>query len=69
MADDQVQSFLIGDVEVLRIIEWRGPHLPGGTLVPDCPPEVWSAHEEDLVPDHREAGGDRAVVAVQTWVV
>ncbi|MEU8028248.1 MBL fold metallo-hydrolase, partial [Streptomyces sp. NPDC049099] len=31
--------------------------------------EVWSAHEEDLVPDHREAGGDRAVVAVQTWVV
>ncbi|GGU83715.1 MBL fold metallo-hydrolase [Streptomyces filipinensis] len=69
MADDQVQSFVIGDVEVLRIIEWRGPHVPGGTLVPDCPPEVWSSHEEQLVPDHREAGGDRAVVALQTWVV
>ncbi|MEU9476429.1 MBL fold metallo-hydrolase [Streptomyces sp. NPDC048191] len=68
MADDQVQRFVIGDVEVLRVVEWQGPHVPVGTLVPDCPPGVWSEHEE-LVPDHREAGGDRAVLAVQTWVV
>jgi glyoxylase-like metal-dependent hydrolase (beta-lactamase superfamily II) len=69
MADDQGQSFMIGDVEVLRIVEWQGPHVPAAALVPDCPPEVWSTYEEQLVPDHREAGGDRAVVALQTWVV
>ncbi|MFJ5969755.1 MBL fold metallo-hydrolase [Streptomyces sp. NPDC093060] len=69
MADDNVQSFRVGDVEVLRIVEWRGPYVPAGALVPDCDPEVWSAHEEELVPDHREPGGDRAVVALQTWVV
>ncbi|MEU6770949.1 MBL fold metallo-hydrolase [Streptomyces sp. NPDC046759] len=69
MADEQVQGFRIGDVEVLRVIEWQGAHVPVGTLVPDCAPEVWSEHEEQLVPDHREAGGDRAVVTLQTWVV
>ncbi|MEU0335058.1 MBL fold metallo-hydrolase [Streptomyces sp. NPDC006193] len=69
MTDDRVQSFLIGDVEVLRIVEWQGPYVPAATLVPECGPEVWDAHEAQLVPDHREEGGDRAVVALQTWVL
>lgn len=30
MAEDTVQKFMIGDVEVLRVVEWRGPlALPG----------------------------------------
>ncbi|MFI1366002.1 MBL fold metallo-hydrolase [Streptomyces griseochromogenes] len=69
MADEEVQSFVIGDVEVLRIVEWQGPYVPVGDLVPDCGPEVWSTHEAQLVPDHREPGSDRAVVTLQTWVL
>ncbi|MFE1192352.1 MBL fold metallo-hydrolase [Streptomyces olivaceoviridis] len=69
MTDDHVQSFLIGDVEVLRIVEWQGPYVPAADLVPGCGPEVWEAHAAQRVPDHREAGGDRAVVALQTWVL
>ncbi|MFC9928464.1 MBL fold metallo-hydrolase [Streptomyces sp. NPDC127190] len=67
--EDDVQRFLIGDVEVLRIVEWRGPYVPAATLVPEVGPQVWQAHADQLVPDHREPGSDRAVVALQTWVV
>ncbi|GAA3144246.1 MBL fold metallo-hydrolase [Streptomyces echinatus] len=69
MTDDHVQSFLIGDVEVLRIVEWRGPYAPAADLVPDCGPDVWRAHADALVPEHLEPGGGRAVVALQTWVL
>jgi glyoxylase-like metal-dependent hydrolase (beta-lactamase superfamily II) len=69
MADDTVPSFVIGDVEVFRVVEWQGPYVPAAALVPDCGPEVWDAHEAQLVPDHREPGGDRAVVTLQTWVL
>ncbi|MFF5534924.1 MBL fold metallo-hydrolase [Streptomyces cinerochromogenes] len=69
MTDDRVQSFLIGDVEVLRIVEWQGPYVPAADLVPECGPQVWDAHAAQLVPEHREADGDRAVVALQTWVL
>jgi glyoxylase-like metal-dependent hydrolase (beta-lactamase superfamily II) len=69
MADENAQSFVIGDVEVLRVVEWQGPYLPAGDLVPDCAPEVWRTHEAQLVPDHREPDGGRAVLALQTWVV
>jgi glyoxylase-like metal-dependent hydrolase (beta-lactamase superfamily II) len=69
MTDDRVQSFLIGDVEVLRIVEWQGPYAPVTDLVPGCGPRVWDAPAAQLVPDHVEAGGDRAVVALQTWVL
>ena len=41
MAEDNVQSLVLGDVEVLRIVEWQGPFAPAGQLVPDCAPEVW----------------------------
>ncbi len=66
---DNAQSFAIGDVEVFRVVEWQGPYVPATALVPDCGPEVWDAHEAQLVPDHREPGGDRAVVTLQTWVL
>ncbi|MGI5457185.1 MBL fold metallo-hydrolase [Streptomyces sp. CA-249302] len=69
MADDNAQSFVIGDVQVLRILEWQAPYAPARDLVPGVGPEVWEGGREALVPDHWEPGGDRAVVALQTWVL
>ncbi|MFD5794713.1 MBL fold metallo-hydrolase [Streptomyces diastatochromogenes] len=69
MAEDNVQSFVLGDVEVLRIVEWQGPFAPAGQLVPDCAPEVWKEYEEQLAPAHWQPGADLAVAALQTWVV
>ncbi|MEU6063067.1 MULTISPECIES: MBL fold metallo-hydrolase [Streptomyces] len=69
MADDNVQSFLIGDVEVLRIVEWQGSFAPARRLVPDAGPELWKAYGEQLAPDHWDPAADRAVSALQTWVL
>ncbi|MFJ9813923.1 MBL fold metallo-hydrolase [Streptomyces sp. NPDC101151] len=69
MTDDNVQSFVIGDVEVLRIMEWQGAFVPARQLVPGCGPEVWKEDEEQLVPGHWEPDGGMAVMALQTWVV
>ncbi|WP_405869981.1 MBL fold metallo-hydrolase [Streptomyces sp. NBC_00005] len=69
MADDNVQSFVIGDVEVLRIVEWQAPYAPARDLVPGVGAEVWQGNRETLAPDHWDPGSDRAVVALQTWVL
>lgn len=69
MAEDKVQSFLIGDVEVLRVVEWQGAFAPASDLVPGVGPESWKEYEEQLAPDHVEPGSGLAVAAMQTWVL
>ncbi|MFE5214524.1 MULTISPECIES: MBL fold metallo-hydrolase [Streptomyces] len=69
MAEDTVQKFMIGDVEVLRVVEWQGPLAPARRLVPDSRPELWREHEDQLAPGHWQPAEDLAVAALQTWVV
>ncbi|MFB7504485.1 MBL fold metallo-hydrolase [Streptomyces broussonetiae] len=69
MAEESVQKFVIGDVEVLRVVEWQGPVASARKLVPDSGPELWKEYEEQLVPGHWEPGADLALSALQTWVV
>jgi glyoxylase-like metal-dependent hydrolase (beta-lactamase superfamily II) len=69
MTDEHVQSFTVGDVEILRVVEWQSLFVPAPALVPDCGPEVWQEHRELLAPDHWDPGSDRVVSALQTWVV
>jgi len=69
MADDNARAFLIGDVEVRRVVEWQVPYAPALDLVPGLGAEVWNDNREALVPDHWDPGTDRAVVALQTWVL
>ncbi|SHI04918.1 MBL fold metallo-hydrolase [Streptomyces sp. 3214.6] len=67
--EEHVQSFTVGDVEILRIVEWQSLFVPAPDLVPDCGPEVWREHRGVLAPDHWDPGSDRVVSALQTWVV
>jgi len=60
---------MIGDVEVVRVVEWEAPFAPARELIPGVGPEVWRENREVLVPDHWEPESDRAVAAVQTWVL
>ncbi|GGT59656.1 MBL fold metallo-hydrolase [Streptomyces purpureus] len=66
---ENVQSFMLGDVEVIRIVEWRGPFAPARGLVPGSGADLWQENEDWLAPDHWEPAGDRAVAALQTWVL
>ncbi|MFE0459238.1 MBL fold metallo-hydrolase [Kitasatospora sp. NPDC058965] len=69
MDNENVQRITLGDVEIIRLVEWRGAFMPAGELVPDAPPEVWQRNADWLAPDHWERESDRAAMALQTWVV
>ncbi|GAA3571651.1 MBL fold metallo-hydrolase [Amycolatopsis ultiminotia] len=63
-----MQSFQLGAVEVVRVVEWQGEIAPARDIVPS-PPELWRDHESLLVPDHWHPERDRYHAAVQTWVL
>ncbi|AYV31535.1 MBL fold metallo-hydrolase [Streptomyces goshikiensis] len=69
MKNENEQSVVLGDVEVLRVVEWQGPLVPAADFVPEAGAELWKANEEWLAPDHWEPARDLAVVALQTWVL
>ncbi|WP_332757804.1 MBL fold metallo-hydrolase [Streptomyces sp. MT206] len=69
MENENEQSIVLGDVEVLRVVEWQGPLVPSADFVPEAGAELWKANEEWLAPDHWEPERDLAVVALQTWVL
>ncbi|MEU2623574.1 MBL fold metallo-hydrolase [Streptomyces sp. NPDC007157] len=63
------QSVVLGDVEVTRVVEFRAAYTPTRTLVPESTAEVWTDNAHWLAPDHWDPDTDRAVVALQTWVL
>ncbi|MFF3319905.1 MBL fold metallo-hydrolase [Streptomyces sp. NPDC003035] len=69
MKNESPRSMMLGDVEVIRIVEWQGAFAPARTLVPQSEADVWKANENWLAPDHWEPDTDRAVMALQTWVL
>ncbi|MEV7386639.1 MBL fold metallo-hydrolase [Streptomyces sp. NPDC091215] len=66
---ESVQSIVLGDVEVIRVVEWHQPFVPASGMFPDVAAEVWKDNEDWLAPDHWEPESDRAVLALQTWVL
>ncbi|MBT2406150.1 MULTISPECIES: MBL fold metallo-hydrolase [unclassified Streptomyces] len=69
MNSESKQSLVLGDVEVIRVVEWQGAFAPAVALVPEAAAEVWKDNEDWLAPDHWEPDSGRAVVALQTWVL
>ncbi|MEU7556167.1 MBL fold metallo-hydrolase [Streptomyces sp. NPDC044571] len=67
--NESKQGILLGEVEINRVVEWQGAFAPARTLVPDAQAELWKDSEAWLAPDHWEPGSDRAVLALQTWIV
>lgn len=69
MNTESAQSIVLGDVEIIRVVEWQGPFGPARGLVPGVGPDVWKDNEEWLAPDHWAPDGDSAVMALQSWVL
>ncbi|RLU83636.1 MBL fold metallo-hydrolase [Streptomyces griseocarneus] len=69
MTTENVQSLVLGDVEIVRLVEWSGPMVPPLDLVPESGAGVWKDNEDWLAPDHWRPDSDQAVVALQTWVL
>ncbi|MEV4145117.1 MBL fold metallo-hydrolase [Amycolatopsis sp. NPDC049691] len=58
----------IGDVEVVKVVEWQGEIAPARTIVPS-PAALWRDNADWLAPGHWNAETDGYVGAVQTWVL
>ncbi|MCZ4119846.1 MBL fold metallo-hydrolase [Streptomyces sp. H39-S7] len=69
MNSESKQSFVLGDVEVIRVVEWQGAFAPARDLVPESGAGLWKDNEQWLAPDHWAPDSDRAVMALQTWVL
>ncbi len=67
--NERVQSIALGDVEIIRVIEWHRPFAPTSDMLPGATADAWQDNEDWLAPDHWEPDSDRAVLALQTWVL
>lgn len=63
------ETIVLGDVEISRVVEWRGAFVLARELLPTAPAGIWEDNEQWLSPDHWDAEADRALVALQTWVL
>ncbi|WP_131740403.1 MBL fold metallo-hydrolase [Actinomadura roseirufa] len=69
MATESMPGIVLGDVEVIRVVEWQGPFAPVSELFPQIDEEVWKDNEDWLAPDHWEPDTGLIVAALQTWVL
>lgn len=67
--DDRVQNIVLGDVEVIRAIEWYEPFLPTTEFLPGAADGVWTRNADWLAPDHWQPESDRIVIALQSWIL
>lgn len=61
--------FVLGDVEVIRIVQWQGAFAPTGAVFPDLPAQTWQDNADWLVPDHWDPGTGMANATIQAWVL
>lgn len=66
---ENAQSMVLGDVEILRVVEWQGTLMPGPDLLPDTTDRTWEADADRLAPEHWEPDTGLVVGAIQTWVL
>ncbi|MFB7029457.1 MULTISPECIES: MBL fold metallo-hydrolase [unclassified Streptomyces] len=69
MSEENAQRMVLGDVEIIRVVEWRGPFGPARALVPGAGPGLWEDNGAWLVPDHWNPADGSAQMALQSWVL
>ncbi|MFG3486321.1 MBL fold metallo-hydrolase [Streptomyces sp. NPDC047972] len=69
MTQESAERTELGDVEIVRVVEWQGPFAGAAELVPTAAGRTWRDNRDWLAPDHWDPEGDRAVMALQTWVL
>ncbi|WP_327673471.1 MBL fold metallo-hydrolase [Kitasatospora sp. NBC_00458] len=64
-----MERIVLGDAEVIRVVEWEGAFTPARTIVPGLPAEEWERNADWLAPDHWDPVADTYLGALQTWVI
>ncbi|MFI7342489.1 MBL fold metallo-hydrolase [Streptomyces sp. NPDC050085] len=66
--DTDFARITLGDIEILKVEEVRGPFGQPGELFPGID-DAWRAHEEWLAPDFQDPDSGQVLAAVQAWVL
>ncbi|MFI6880442.1 MBL fold metallo-hydrolase [Streptomyces sp. NPDC050400] len=66
--DTDFERITLGGIEILKVVEVRGPFGPPADLFPGID-DVWQAHEKWLAPDFQDPDSGQVLAAVQAWVV
>ncbi|MFI8460006.1 MBL fold metallo-hydrolase [Kitasatospora sp. NPDC085464] len=64
-----MERIVLGDVEIIRVLEFQGPFAPAAEIVPELGEPAWSADAAALAPEHYDPASGAYVGALQTWVV
>ncbi|WP_243438103.1 MBL fold metallo-hydrolase, partial [Streptomyces sp. FH025] len=65
-----MERIVLGDMEIVRVLEWQGPFMPAAQLVPELSERAWRGGVAgDLAPRHYDVDAAAYVGALQTWVV
>ncbi|MGH3499301.1 MAG: MBL fold metallo-hydrolase, partial [Nocardioidaceae bacterium] len=69
ISNTTVDTFTLGDTDVIRVIEWLGPITSVSNLFPSTPGHVWDDHAGWLDPHFYDKASGAYRAAIQTWVV
>ncbi|GAB2602452.1 MBL fold metallo-hydrolase [Streptomyces capparidis] len=64
-----MDTIALGDVEITRVVEWRGDIAPAQDIVPASTPELWRENASWLDPDFWDGDSGAYRAYMQTWVV
>ncbi len=64
-----IQSRMIGDAKVTRVLEYTGPTHSPAFLLPEMPQETLQANGSWMAPNHWVPAMNKLVLTVQFWVV
>ena len=62
-------GIVLGDVEIIRVIEWSGPVRTARFILPDSDEETWRRNEDWLAPDFWTPADNAYRCHVQTFVL
>ncbi|MGY0024799.1 MBL fold metallo-hydrolase [Streptomyces sp. YJ-C3] len=66
--DTDFERITLGDVEIVKVVEVRGPFGAPADLFPGIE-ATWHAHEKWLAPDFQDPDSGAVLAAVQAWVL
>ncbi|MFJ4711493.1 MBL fold metallo-hydrolase [Streptomyces sp. NPDC088785] len=66
--DTEFEHLTLGDVEIIKVVEVRGPFGAPGDLFPGIE-DAWQEGRDWLAPRFRDADSGAVLAAVQAWVV
>ena len=64
-----IQSRIIGDIRITRVLEYAAPTHDPAFLFPDLPQAVLTQHQAWMAPHHWVPEMNRLIVTIQLWVI